>query len=245
MILPRRFEFATSFSGWMRRRLEPELLDAENVAEADLVRAYRELEALHRWLGNTHAVLRRLRPRLAESDDRVLRVLDIGCAHGALLAEIRRQFSNRVEVVGMDLRPAPAQSPVTILTGNVVTDQLPRSDVAVCVVMAHHLSAVEVAALIQNVARSCDRLILLDLVRHPVPLALFRVFVRPWLCRINGLDGEASIWRAYTAQEMRQIVAKAVALIPRRVGQIRHTVAPFWIRQVVEIDWETPLDEAI
>ncbi len=244
MILPRRFEFATS-PGWMRRRLEPELLDAESVAEADLVKAYRELEALHYWLGNTSAVMRRLRPCFAEGRDQVLRVLDVGCGHGALLAEIRRRFSNRVEVVGMDLRPAPAQSPVTILTGNVVTDELPRSDVAVCVVMAHHLSESEVATLIQNVARSCDHLILLDLVRNPVPLALFRFFVRPWLCRINGLDGEASIWRSYTAREMADIVTKAVAQGPRPVQAIRHSVAPFWIRQVVEINWESPLDRPI
>jgi SAM-dependent methyltransferase len=167
-------------------------------------------------------------------------VLDIGCGQGALLEEIRRRMS--VEVVGFDLRPAPPHAPVPIFQGNAVSDPLPAADVAVCVVMAHHLSEAEVAKLIQNVARSCDRLILLDLVRHPVPLLLFRLFVRPFLCRINGLDGQTSIRRAYTVREMRKIVDYALAGVATESGRpvlrIEHSVAPLWIRQVVHISWE-------
>jgi 2-polyprenyl-3-methyl-5-hydroxy-6-metoxy-1,4-benzoquinol methylase len=217
----------------MRRCEDAELLDAPNVSGETLSQAYRQLQTLHGWLGNTQAVMQRLRGR------KLTRVLDIGCGQGGLLTQIRDRLG--VEVIGFDLRPAPVASPVRILTGNAVQDPLPEADVAVCVMMAHHLSKGELAGLIGNVGRSCQRLLLLDLVRHPAPLALFRLFVAPFLGRINALDGATSIRRAYTAGEMREIVDEALAAGGRPVASVRHTVAPFWIRQVVDISWEAAL----
>jgi SAM-dependent methyltransferase len=207
-------------------------MDAEDASDDDLAESYRELQLTHRWLGNTAAVLR----LLPHPPMNFKRALDIGCGHGGLLLEIRKRFN--VDVIGFDLRPAPAQSVVPILTGNAVSDALPEADVAICVMMAHHLSEAELAGLIGNVSRSCPRLILLDLVRHRVPLWLFRLFVAPFLGRINALDGETSVRRAYTEVEMREIVAGALRGGDRPVKSLRHTVAPLWTRQVVDISWE-------
>jgi 2-polyprenyl-3-methyl-5-hydroxy-6-metoxy-1,4-benzoquinol methylase len=216
----------------MRRCEDPELMDAEDASDEDLAESYRQLESTNRWLGNTAAVLRLLRRRPMTFK----RVLDIGCGQGGLLLEIRKRFN--VDVIGFDLRPAPPQSSVPILSGNAVTDALPEADVAICVMMAHHLTETELAGLIRNVSRSCSRLIFLDLVRHPMPLWLFRIFVSPFLGRINALDGQTSIRRAYTAEEMREIVAGALRAGDRPVKSLRHIVAPFWTRQVVDISWD-------
>jgi 2-polyprenyl-3-methyl-5-hydroxy-6-metoxy-1,4-benzoquinol methylase len=218
----------------MRRSEDRELMDAADATDEELAQSYRELQKTQFWLGNTGALLRLLhRSRLP-----IRRVLDIGCGQGALLVDIREKLG--AEVIGMDLRPAPSDAPVPILTGNAVTDKLPEADVAVCMMMAHHLSETELTAMIRNVARSCQRLILMDLVRHPVPLALFRAFVAPLLGRINALDGKTSIRRAYTAAEMRRIVDGALAEasgLSRPVTRVRHSVSPLWIRQVVDICW--------
>jgi SAM-dependent methyltransferase len=223
----------------MQRCETPEILDQEGLPDTVVAQAYRELRMVHFWLGNTGAVLRLLRCAMRERADSepLLRVLDIGCGQGALMLAIRETLG--LDVVGFDLRPAPAETPVPILTGNAVTDPLPRADVAVCVVMAHHLSEPELAAMVGNVGRSCRRLILLDLVRHSLPLILFRFFVTPFLGRINALDGQTSIRRAYTAAEMRRVVDGALERSERPVRQVRHTVGPLWIRQIVDISWET------
>ena len=89
-------------------------------------------------------------------------------------------------------------------------------------------------ALIRNVSRSCRRVIILDLVRHRIPLTLFRVFLSPFLNPINAADGQTSIKRAYTPREMRAMVEEAVKGSNARV---EHTVALFQIRQVVDITW--------
>ena len=158
----------------------------------------------------------------------------LGIGGGVFLRShlIRRKLG--VSVIGFDLRPAPSSEAVPILTGNAVVDPLPDADVAIAVCLVHHLPEADVVKLIRNVAKSCRRLIVLDLVRHWIPLTLFRVFMSPFLHRINAADGMTSIRRAYTPKELRAMVEEAVEGTRARVV---HTVAPFYIRQVVDISW--------
>ena len=211
----------------LRRSIDAEILDDPGVPEHVVLQAYRQLHTMHRWLGNTAAVLRLLR----RDPIPVRTVLDIGCGHGALLLEIRRRLG--AEVIGLDLRP-PAAAPVPILTANAITEPQPRADIALAVCMVHHLSEASLIRLIRNVSRSCRRFIVLDLVRHPLPLALFRTFVCPLVDRLNAEDGATSICRSFTPLEMRAVVDAA---IDGTGGVVRHTVAPFYIRQVVDISW--------
>jgi 2-polyprenyl-3-methyl-5-hydroxy-6-metoxy-1,4-benzoquinol methylase len=213
----------------MRDRADvTELLEDPSLPDAVVADAYRELARTQRFLGNTAAIFRRLR----KSTSPIRRVLDIGCGQGALLEQIRQQLG--VEVIGFDLRPAPRSAPVRILTGNAAVDPLPSADIALAVCLVHHLSEAEVVNLIRNVSRSCRRMIVLDLVRHWIPLALFRVFVSPFLRRINAADGITSIKRAYTPRELRSIVEQAVKGTNPRIA---HSVAPFYIRQIIDISW--------
>jgi SAM-dependent methyltransferase len=210
----------------MDRRDVVELLEDPYLPDQVVADAYRDLARLHRWLGDTAAILNRVRASGAGS------VLDLGCGQGALLREIRRELS--VQVTGFDLRPAPESSSVPILTGDAVADPLPRADVALAVCLAHHLSEADLVRLIRNVSKSCGRFIVLDPVRHWLPLWLFRIFVSPFQCRINVADGITSIRRSYTPRELRRIVDHAVQGTGARV---RHTVAPLYIRQIIDISW--------
>jgi SAM-dependent methyltransferase len=210
-----------------QRSFEPEILDGPGVPEDVRERCYRDLARTHRWLGNTAAVVR----SLARDPLPVRRVLDVGCSHGALLWEIREAL--RVEVIGVDLRP-PRSAPVRIVCADAIRDRLPKADVAVSLTMAHHLSDEDLRQLIDNVGRSCRRFVILDLVRHPIPLVLFRVFVAPFVHSINVADGIRSIERAFTAREMREIVCGA--LTERNAGFV-HTVTPPFVRQLVDIQY--------
>ncbi len=200
-------------------------MDDPSLPEAVVARAYRDLARTNRWLGNTRAILRRLKASGAQS------VLDIGCGQGALLKEIRESLGLRV--IGFDLRPVPRPA-LEIAMGDAVKDPLPQADVALAVLMVHHLSEDEIVQLIRNVSQSCRRFLILDLVRHWLPLWLFRIFVAPFLSYINAADGATSVQRAYTPSELRRIVDKAVKGTGARV---RHTVAPLYTRQIVDVEW--------
>src|SRR5262252_3400512 len=74
------------------------------------------------------------------------------------------------------------------------------------------------------------------LVRHPLPLALFRLFVEPFASKIVVEDGKTSFQRSYTAGELRQITAGAL------VGSgatFQQSVGPFCLRQVMDISYKS------
>ena len=213
--------------GEMVRSFEGEILDGDGLPPELVARAHRALSRTHQMLGNHAAILR----VLSSDGQEARRVLDIGCGHGGLLEKVRRKLA--VDVVGVDLRP-PAQCArtVPILKLDAVWDELPRADVALSVCLVHHLRDEEFVEMIRNVGRSCRRFVILDLIRHYVPLALFSIAAPLCLPKVNVLDGRTSIRRAYTPQEFQALIARALA---GTGASFRHTVAPFWIRQVADI----------
>jgi hypothetical protein len=72
-----------------------------------------------------------------------------------------------------------------------------------------------------------------DLVRHPLPLTLFRLFLAPFLGPIAVADGQASIRRSYTAVELTRIAAEAL----NGDGRFRHSVSLFYARQTLDIEY--------
>ena len=203
-----------------------EILDCPSIPEEVRERCNSDLARTHRWLGNSRAVIRRIgRDALP-----VQTVLDIGCGHGALLREVQRTLG--VAVVGVDLRPPPRVGNIPILRKDAIRDRLPRADVAVSVAVAHHFTAEELQRLIWNVRRSCRRFIILDLVRHAVPFLLFAAIVARFVNPINVEDGLRSFERAFTPEELAKITRESLRECG---GTYRQTVAPFFIRQIVDI----------
>ena len=213
----------------MIRKNETEILDGGGVPEELVERAYRDLARIHRWLGDTACIVSAVR----RDPLPVRRVLDVGCATGLVSAEVGRRLG--VDVIGVDLSPHPSiAAPIPIVQADAVRDELPCADVAFSMNFGHHLSEQDLVSLIRNVGRSCRRFVLLDLVRHWLPLVLFRLFVAPLVCPINAEDGQRSIRRSYTPVELRCITATALA---GTLGHFRLTVAPFYVRQVVDISY--------
>jgi 2-polyprenyl-3-methyl-5-hydroxy-6-metoxy-1,4-benzoquinol methylase len=212
----------------MQRSLAPEIMDDPRVPREMWEHFHVELASLHRLLGNQRAILDALRRHPGP----IRRVLDIGCGDGGLLDEIRRALG--VEVLGIDLRPPQRNLfSIPIVEADATRDRLPEADVAVCMVVFHHLAEEQIVALIRNAAQSVRRLIVLDLVRHWVPLALFAV-LSPLLMRTVAMDGRQSIRRAYTPPELRAIVERALASCG---GRIEHRVTPLRSRQIIDIVW--------
>jgi SAM-dependent methyltransferase len=209
----------------VKRSGAAEWLDDPAVPLPEWDRLQREIGSTSRRLGNHRLVLGALR----RDSLPVRRVLDVGCGSGELMRDIRRRLG--VEVVGADLRPARVPG-LQIVAADAVRDPLPACDVAVSVWMAHHLAETDLVELIRNVGRSARRLLLVDLVRHRVPLALFRTLAAPFLHPVNAADGMLSIRRAFTGAELRRAAARALA---GTEAAFRHTVAPLWLRQVLDI----------
>ncbi len=211
------------------RSLAPEIMDQPN-PPPDVARAFhRDLALIHRLMGNWTAIAGRLaQPPIPRS------VLDIGCGDGALLRHIRAKL-NIPDVTGVDLKPPDCVIPdIPVVTADATRDLLPAADAAVSVMMLHHLTEDQIIALIRNAGRSVKRFICLDPVRHPLPLALYTVFLCPMLSRVGCADGKQSIRRSFRPEELQALVATALR---GTNGRLDHWVSPVYARQVIDIRW--------
>ncbi len=213
----------------MIRSLEPELMDSPEIAGPVLEKFHKDLARVHKLLGSFPTIEKFLR-----DDDRPVRsVIDIGCGGGALLAHLRRKL--RVEVTGIDPKPGN-RGDIPILPLDAVTESLPRADAAVSSFVAHHLTPEQNIELIRNVGRSCRRFVILDLVRHPIPLWLFSIFICPLIGHEAAVDGRQSVRRAYTPEEFKEMVQTAIA---GTGGTFAIDVSPLLSRQVIDIRYST------
>jgi SAM-dependent methyltransferase len=200
-------------------------MDSPDIPAELLTRFHRDLVIVHRLLGTYPTIARFLR----NDPLPIRRVLDIGCGGGELLQYLRKRLG--VDVVGIDQRPGVTEG-VPMVTGDAVRDPLPEADVAVCTMLSHHLTPDENIAMIRNVARTSRRLLILDLIRHPLPLILFTTFLCPLIGKEAGTDGRQSIRRAYTPDEFRELVKISVSGMNAEVSM---DIPRFRSRQVIDI----------
>jgi 2-polyprenyl-3-methyl-5-hydroxy-6-metoxy-1,4-benzoquinol methylase len=203
-------------------------MDSPDVKGPVLAKFHRDLNFVNKCLGTFPTIERFIR-----KDDKdakpVRRIIDIGCGGGALLEYLQRRLG--VEVIGIDKKP-PEKANVPIIAADAVTERLPEADLAVCSLLAHHLTPEQIIALIRNVSRSCRRFIIQDLIRHPLPLVLFTIFLCPLIGREAAVDGRQSIRRAYTPEEFQQMVRTATA---GTAATFATDVSPFLSRQILDI----------
>lgn len=118
----------------------------------------------------------------------------------------------RVARENRDLAPARVRTSCTLVAGDAF--RLPLEDGSVDVVIStlflHHFSHLELVGLFAELGRVARRgVVLNDITRAYVPLWFFRL-ARPVLARsyLTRHDGEASLRRAYTLQEMKQMAGE-------------------------------------
>ena len=169
--------------------------------------------------------------RISRTSGPVRSVLDIGCGDGAALARIRDAVG--AQVTGIDLRPPEKDVyGIPILQRDATRDELPPADVAISMLTLHHLTDEQVVGLIRNTSRSCGRLICLDLVRHPLPFALFSLFIGPLIHKEAADDGRQSIRRAFKPLELRGLVTHAIA---GTGASFEHDVSRYYANQIIDI----------
>ena len=200
-------------------------MDSPDVKGPVLDKFHHDLNFIHKCLGTFPTIERFIR----KDTKPVRRIIDIGCGGGALLEYLRKNLG--VEVLGIDQKP-PDNPKVKIVAADAVSEKLPDADIAVCSLLAHHLTPEQNIALIRNVGRSCRRFIIQDLIRHPMPLVLFTLFLCPMIGREAAVDGRQSIRRAFTPDEFRNLVRTA---LEGTTATFTTDVSPFLSRQIIDI----------
>lgn len=221
----------------MKRVVTPELLDSDAGTPAEVANSLADLRGINRRFGGistTQAMIeyvwRRALPRpagQAKPSHRQLSLLEAGAGSGDVPLAVR----DRLAADGLSLQVTLLDRSASHLTmgnhhqsvvGNALA--LPFAgdsfDLVSCGLFAHHLSPEQVVQFVKEGLRVCRIGVLInDLVRSPIHLALVYAAYPLYRSRLTRHDGPASVRAAYTPAELRALIAQTPAA---RVEILRH-----------------------
>jgi ubiquinone/menaquinone biosynthesis C-methylase UbiE len=203
----------------VKRRPTPELLDTDSGTAAEIEGSLRDLRSFNQRLGGV-ATTRDLIHSVARRTGRMeFSLLEVAAGTGfvpARASEALRGSGLNVKVTLLDR--APTHLPTNGVIRKIAADALnmPFSDSAFdlisCSLFLHHLSPKELVEFAHESLRVARVAVLVnDLVRHPIHLALAYAGLPIYRSRITRNDAPASVKQAYTVEEMTEFFRRAGA----------------------------------
>jgi SAM-dependent methyltransferase len=199
----------------MRRTNTPELLDSDTGSPRDIQASLQDLCRINRWFGGVATTYSMVQRVVAATEAKHLSLLEVAAGFGEGPRIAAKRLARRGVVLDFTLLDrAPSHLP----TGSrgVVADALalPFADAAFdlvsCNLFAHHLDPPQLVDFVRDALRVSRRAVLInDLVRHPLHLALVYAAFPLMRTYVSRVDGVASVRRAYVPHEIRRILSSA------------------------------------
>jgi ubiquinone/menaquinone biosynthesis C-methylase UbiE len=216
----------------MKRVNTPELLDSDAWPASEVDVALGDLCRVNRWFGGvatTHALVERVAHKTGAQQ---FSLLDVASGSG----DVPRIVAQRLAKRGIRLDVTLLDSIRTHLGFHVdvsralVADALAlpfrdgQYDLVSCNLFAHHLEPDDLARFVSEALRVSRRAVLInDLVRHPLHVALVCAGFPLMRSRLARNDGLASVRRAYVPEEILEILSsKVTADRPGQIEIFRH-----------------------
>ena len=193
----------------MRRVPSKELLDDDLGTPQEVKTSLADLRRINRWFGGVGTSLRMIEHVARVTRQAELSLLEVGAGSGFVPEAVREQMAQG----GIRLRVALLDRVRAHMNGNapaVVADALalpfPEAsfDLVSCNLFAHHLTPQELVEFVNEALRCCRWAVLInDLVRSPVHMALVYAGFPLYRSRITRNDAPATDRQAYTVEEIR------------------------------------------
>jgi ubiquinone/menaquinone biosynthesis C-methylase UbiE len=201
----------------MKRVVIPELLDTDAGTRAEVEASLADLRMVNRWFGGTRVMCSLLERVARATGARELSLLDVAAATGDVARAAQRRLEQRgvrLRVTLLDRATSHFEPGLPRVAGDALA--LPFADASFdlvgCSLFAHHLEPEQIVRFVGEGLRVAGRAVLInDLRRHPVHLALTYAGRALYRSRLTRHDGPVSIRRAYTAEEMREMLGRTPA----------------------------------
>lgn len=209
----------------MLRVSTPEILDSSSCPPAEIRASLRDLCRINRWFGGV-STTRSLIERVASATgQKHFSLLEVAAGFGEVPRAAARQMAGKgitLDITDLDLVPSHLQHGHRALVADALA--LPfrddSFDLVGCSLFAHHLSPENVIRFVGEASRISRCAVLInDLVRHPVHLALVYAGYPLMRSYVSRVDGVASVRGAYIPQEMRQMLSNGAT---REIEIFRH-----------------------
>jgi ubiquinone/menaquinone biosynthesis C-methylase UbiE len=206
----------------MRRVVIPEWLDTDSGTPAEIATALSDLRNINQWFGGvdtTQSMISEVARKMSASSLSMLEVA-AGAGYVPLSARARlRESGLTLQVTLLDRAHSHLNK-----NGNsaVVGDALSLPfanesfDVVSCCLFIHHLEPREIFQFVNEAVRVCRVAVIInDVVRDPIHLALVYLSLPLYRSRLTHHDAPASVRRAYTVAEMHQMLEQTAAATVR------------------------------
>lgn len=201
----------------MKRVVIPELLDTDAGTRAEVEASLADLRMVNRWFGGA-GVMCNLIERVARATGLVeLSLLDVAAATGDIAATARNRLAQRgvhLSVTLLDRATSHFEPGPPRVAGDALALPFADSsfDVVGCSLFTHHLEPDEISCFVTEGLRVARQAVLInDLRRHVAHLVLTYAGLPLFRSRLTRHDGPVSIRRAYTAEEMREMLSRTPA----------------------------------
>jgi ubiquinone/menaquinone biosynthesis C-methylase UbiE len=205
----------------MRRVVIPEWLDADSGTPAEIATALSDLRHINQWFGGVAATQSMIAQVARKLGVRSLSLLEVGAGAGYVpqAASARMQkLGIYIQVTLLDHAHSHLKNRTRAGTSAVAGDALALPfadasfDLVSCCLFAHHLEPQEVVQFVNDGLRVCRAAVIInDVVRDPVHLALVYLSLPLYRSRFTRHDAPASVRRAYTVDEMHHILRQTAA----------------------------------
>ena len=203
----------------MKRRPTAELLDTDSGTPAEIAASIRDLRWFNRWFGGVSTTRNLVEVVARNTGENQFSLLEVAAGEGFVPQSARVQLERLgigVSVTLLDrvCSHLPKNGPVHKIASDALA--LPFSDSTFDLVssslFAHHLAPEQVVQFAGEALRVCRLAVLVnDLVRHPIHLAVAYAGTPLYHSRITRHDALASVRQAYTVSEMKGLLQKAGA----------------------------------
>jgi SAM-dependent methyltransferase len=212
----------------MRRVVTPELLDEDLGTPEEVSESLADLRWVNQWFGGVRTTVGMVMRVARETGARRFSLLDVGAGLGDATFAARRVLEGcgiAIEPTLLDRKAShmpngtSGRNGTRCVVGDAVALPFRDSsfDLVSCALFAHHLDSAQLVTFVQESLRVCRMAVLInDLRRSTVSLALVYAGLPLMRSRLSRHDGVASVRRAYTIGEMRSLLASAKDIDIRR-----------------------------
>lgn len=239
----------------MQRIDAPEILDSDACLPHEAQAVLAVLGRINRWFGGVSTTQEMVNRVAQASGAKCLSLLEVAAGLGDVPEIVRQRLARRgiaLDVTLLDMAQShlpgadPAAANHLRRNHRVAADALTLPfadgafDLVSCNLFAHHLDPQQLKMFVREGLRVCRRAVLInDLVRHPLHLALaFAGF--PIMCnQVAWLDGLTSVRRAYVPDEIRSMLASAFS--PPTPAHV--TISRYYLFRMGVIVWKPQMQE--
>jgi ubiquinone/menaquinone biosynthesis C-methylase UbiE len=205
----------------MKRVVIPELLDVDAGSPAEIATALADLRHINSWFGGvrtTELMIAEVAQKLCKNR---LSLLEVAAGAGFVPQAAGRAVARRgieLQITLLDRAASHLNNGAANGVGRVAADALALPfgdgsfDMVGCCLFAHHLSPEQIVSFVNEGLRVARHAVLInDLVRSSMHLAISYVSLPLYRSRITHHDAPASVKRAYTVEEMLTFLHRSQA----------------------------------